>query len=350
MKTLYEYLTYTNTAFNIIPNEYRTGITNNILPYHVDYNVMLWSGGRALPLNNLFFTSRFNGYCVHADCRDTLIPQRNTDTTLSINDITLHIIDQLWGQFNRNLPWGGQELPGIPHIYPFLSGYDVDFMARTYELANNQDETTFNKNNPDWTELSADYVAENTNRFPWSGFGEIIYYNPKRKLYEMEQSSYAGKTPLTPIPELIQFSQENKKHPLVQIHYWIGNDEAFNDLLGWAQKNPDSNIILCHGGYEMHDNVEDWLQKISQLPNNVLVEVSWILLDLLYIHPELINELPVLHYIYGSDTTPYDTKDGHDIDLEIDKLVQVSSLMHNPRLDQPLEGNQFWPAYKVPNS
>ena len=34
---------YTNTIYNATPAPQRTGITNNILPYYVDYNVTLYS-------------------------------------------------------------------------------------------------------------------------------------------------------------------------------------------------------------------------------------------------------------------------------------------------------------------
>ena len=172
--------------------------------------------------------ARFNGYCVHADCRETLVKQRFSAIKLSVNDITLHVIDQLGGQFRRNLPHRGQELPGVPHVYPFLTGYEVDFLTRVYELSNNQDESNFDLKKQNWGELAAETAASmfGNSIFPWSGFGEIIYYNPKRKAYEEELEIYAGKTPLTPIPEFIQFSQENSKHPIIQIHYWIGDDGA----------------------------------------------------------------------------------------------------------------------------
>lgn len=107
-------MTYKDTIYNTTPAPQRTGITNNILPYYVDYNVMLYSCDRYLPLNNLFYTARFNGYCVHADCRETLVKQEFYPTKMSVNDITLHIVNQLGSQFQRNLPYGGQLIPGTP--------------------------------------------------------------------------------------------------------------------------------------------------------------------------------------------------------------------------------------------
>lgn len=356
MRSLYEYLTYIGTQYNVLPAPQRTGVSNNTLQYHTDYNVLLYSRGRYLPLTSLFYTARFNGYCVHADCRETLVPQRFSKIKMSVNDITLHIVDQLGGQFSRNLDWGGQKLPGVPHVYPFLTGYEVDFITRVYELSNGQEETTFHKGSQNWGELAADFVAhcvggkKSNSPFPWAGIGEIIYYNPKRKEYENEVPLYVGKTPLTPIPEYIQFSQENPKHPVVQFHYWIGDDNAYNDFIDWAKKNPQANIILCHGGYEKGDNINDWMEKIEKVPNNVLVEISWTLLDALYDNRDWIFEkLPLLHYVYGSDATPHAIKDGRDLDLDIDKLVQVSSMLMGERFVQPLEGNTFYPFYKVPN-
>lgn len=353
MKSLYEYLV-NGSSYNIIPNDQRTGITNNILSNYIDYNVMLYSKGRYLPLTSLFYTARFNGYCVHADCRETLINQPGMNTKMSVNDITLHIVDQLGSQFNRNLVWGGQALPGIPHIYPFLTGYEVDFITRVYELSNNQVQPTFKRGSNDWGELATDFVAncvggqDGVSRFPWAGIGEIIYYNSKRKAYNEELSLYAGKTPLTPIPEYIQFSQENPLHPIVQFHYWIGDDDSYNDFVNWASKNPQANIILCHGGFENGDNINDWLEKIVGMPKNVLVEISWTLLDTLYSNRDwIINELPNIHWVYGSDATPHSIKDGRDIDLDIDKLMQVSSLLHGRNLPTP--GNTFYPYYRVPN-
>ena len=349
-------MNYLDTIYNVTPSPQRTGITNNILPYYVDYNVMIYTGGRILPLNDLFYTARFNGYCVHADCRETLVKQRFSSTKLSVNDITLHVIDQLGGQFRRNLSYGGQELPGIPHVYPFLTGYEVDFLTRVYELSNNQAESNFDLKKQNWGELAADFAAKcvggkgSNSPFPWCGFGEIIYYNPKRKAYETEVEMYAGKTPLTPIPEFIQFSQENSKHPIIQIHYWIGDDNAYNDLVNWARKNPQANIILCHGGYEVGDNIRDWILKTSKLPKNILVEISWTLLDMLYENRDWIfDHLPCVHYVYGSDTTPYNVGAGHDPAFEIDKLVQVAAMLTKPGTSHPIMGNTYYPFYKVPN-
>ena len=348
-------MNYINTIYNVTPSPQRTGITNNILPYYVDYNVMIYSSGRSLPLNDLLYMARFNGYCVHADCRDTLTSSRFCNK-LSVNDITLHVIDQLGGQFMRNLPYGGQKLPGVPHIYPFLTGYEVDFITRTYELSNKQEETTFHKGSTDWGELAADFAAkcvgskDANSPFPWCGIGEIIYYNPKRKAYQDELPHCFGKTPLTPIPEYIQFSQENPKHPIIQIHYWIGNDEAYNDLVGWARENPKANIILCHGGYEKGDNIRDWLIKVSKLPQNILVEISWTLLDMLYENRDWIfDHLPCIRWVFGSDTTPSSVKDGRDPAVEVDRLVQIASMLTGPRFNRPIEGNSIYPAYKVPN-
>ena len=108
--------------------------------------------------------------------------------------------------------------------------------------------------------------------------------------------------------------------------------------------------MLCHGGFEKGDDINDWMEKISKVPNNVLVEISWTLLDALYDNRDWIfNELPLLHYVYGSDATPHAIKDGRDLDLDIDKLVQVSSMLMGERFTQPLEGNIFYPHYKVPN-
>lgn len=347
---------YTRTIYNAVPAPQRTGVTNNILPYYTDYNVMLYSRGRYLPLNDLFYMARFNGYCVHADCRETLVKQEFYPTKMSVNDITLHIVDQLGSQFQRSLPYGGQQLPGVPHVYPFLTGYEVDFITRIYELSNGQEETTFHKGSHDWNELAADFAAgcmggkDGNSPFPWCGIGEIIYYNPKRKKYEDELALYAGKTPLTPIPEYIQFSQENPKHPIIQIHYWIGNDESFNDLVGWASKNPQANIILCHGGYEKGDDIRDWIIKAGKLPKNVLVEISWTLLDMIYENRDWIfDHLPCIRWVFGSDTTPHSVKDGRDPALEVDKLVQVGSMLTSPRYVRPITGNTIYPAYKVPN-
>lgn len=350
-------MNYINTIYNTTPAPQRTGITNNILPYYTDYNVMLYSRGRDLPLNDLFYMARFNGYCVHADCRETLVYQSQFERTkMSVNDITLHIIDKLGRNFRRNLPWGGQLLPGVPHVYPFLTGYEVDFITRIYELSNGQDETTFRPGSNDWGELAADYAAKSIGNkngnspFPWCGIGEIIYYNPKRKQYEDELALYAGKTPLTPIPEYIQFSQENPKHPIIQIHYWIGNDEAYNDLVSWARKNPQANIILCHGGYENGDNINDWIKKVGKLPSNILVEISWTLLDMLYENRDWIfDNLPCIRWVFGSDTTPHSIKDGHDPAVIVDRLVQVAAMLTSPRYSRPIEGNSIWPYYKVPN-
>ena len=53
MKTLTQYIQenlYIGTRYNVTPSPQRTGISNNILPYYVDYNVMLYSEGRYLPL------------------------------------------------------------------------------------------------------------------------------------------------------------------------------------------------------------------------------------------------------------------------------------------------------------
>ena len=348
---------YTNTIYNATPAPQRAWITNNILPYYVDYNVTLYSRGHFLPLNTLFYTARFNGYCVHADGRETLLKQQYSSGKMSVNDITLCMVDQLGHQFQRNLPFGGQLLPGVPHIYPFLSGYDVDFITRVYELSNGQEKTTFHKGSEDWGELAADFVArcvggkDGNSPFPWCGIGEIIYYNPKRKKYEDEISMYAGKTPLSPIPEYIQFSQENPKHPIIQIHYWIGDDNAFNDLIDWANKNPKANIILCHGGFERGDDVKDWLLKIRRLPKNVLVEISWTLLDMLYHNRDWIfDHLPCIRWVFGSDSTPHFISHGIDIDLNVDKLVQVGAMLTSPRFERPIEGNPIYPAYKIPNT
>ena len=339
-----------------MPGPQRTGVTNNILPYYTDYNVMIYSRGRYLPLNDLMYLARFNGYCVHADCRDTLVAQSGFNPVkLGVNDITLHVIDQLYGQFSRCLPYGGMKLPGVPHIYPFLAGYEVDFLTRVFELSNWQTASKFDPKKQNWNELAADTLAQAINGteqpFPWCGFGEIIYYNPKRKAYQDELSLYAGKTPLTPIPEFIQFSQENPLHPIVQIHYWIGNDEAWQDLVSWASNNPQANIILCHGGYERGDNIRDWLLKMSTLPKNVLVEISWTLLDLIYENRAWIfDHLPGnVHWIYGSDTTPHSVKDGRDPAVEVDRLVQVATMLHSPKFSRPVEGNEYFPNYKVPH-
>lgn len=347
---------YTQTIYNATPAPQRTGITNNILPYYVDYNVMLYSRGRHLPLNNLFYTARFNGYCVHADCRETLVKQQYAPGKMSVNDITLHIVDQLGSQFQRNLPYGGQLLPGIPHVYPFLTGYEVDFITRVYELSNGQEETTFHRGSNDWGELAADFAAgcmggkDGSSPFPWCGIGEIIYYNPKRKKYEEEVPQYAGKTPLTPILEYIQFSQENPKHPIIQIHYWIGDDNAFNDLIDWANKNPQANIILCHGGYENGDDIQRWLLKIGKLPKNVLVEISFTLLNMLYYNRDWIfDHLPCIRWVFGTDITPYANETGRDLTYVVDRLVQVGAMLTSPRLTRPIEGNPIYPAYKVPN-
>ena len=78
---------YTQTIYNVPPAPQRTGITNNILPYYVDYNVMLFSRGHFLPMNNLLYSTRFNGYCVHADCRETLVPQAFWPSKLGIYEI-----------------------------------------------------------------------------------------------------------------------------------------------------------------------------------------------------------------------------------------------------------------------
>lgn len=349
-------MNYINTIYNVPPAPQRTGITNNILPYYTDYNVMIYSRGRMLPLNTLIYSARFNGYCVHADARDTLTSSRFCNK-LSVNDITIHVVDKLGQNFSRNLPYNGQELPGIPHIYPFLAGYDVDFLTRVYVLANHQDGTTFKKGSKDWGELSADWVAKCTggkdtaSRFPWAGFGEIFYYNPKRKAYEDELPHCAGKTPLTPIPEFIEFSQENPKHPIIQIHYWIGDDAAFDDLCYWAKINQQANIILCHGGYEKGDDIKDWLLKIGKLPQNILVEISWTLLDMLYENRHWIfDHIPCIHWVFGSDITPQAVMEGRDPDLEIDRLVQVGAMLTSPRLTRPIEGNSYYPHYKVSNA
>ena len=341
-------MTYEDTIYNTIPTSGHPGVTNNILPYYVDYNVMLFSRGHFLPLNNLFYSARFNGYCVHADCRETLVHQSFFPTKLSVYEITLHVIDQLGQQFNRNLPFGGQLISGIPHIYPFLSGYDIDFLTKTYEAANKS-----NLDHPhNFKELAIMTAADmfQNSYFPWCGFGEIIYYNPKRKLYKDELSLYAGKTPLSPIPELIEFSEKHEKHPIVQIHYWIGDDNAYNDLVEWARKNPHANIILCHGGYEIKDDIKDWLIKMSKLPNNILVEISWTLLDMLYENRHWIfDHLPCIHWVFASDATPNMMSHGRDLDLVVDKLVQVSSMLTGPRFVRPIEGNSYYPFYKVPN-
>lgn len=346
-------MNYLGTIYNTAPAPQRTGITNNILPYYTDYNVTIFdcgpkSGGNSLQLNDLFYTARFNGYCVHADCRATLIPQWQCPIKLSIYDITLHVIDQLGRQFQRNLPFGGQLLPGVPHVYPFLSGYDVDFMTQAYENANKP--TTPPPHN--FKELAIMTAADmfGNSYFPWCGFGEIIYYNPKRKAYEEEYPSYAGKTPLNPIPELIEFSEKNENHPLVQIHYWIGNDEAYNDLVGWAKKNPHANIILCHGGYEKGDDIKDWILKVGKLPKNVLVEISWTLLDMIYDNRDWIfDHLPCIHWVFGTDATPCMNKNGRDIAFVVDRLVQVAAMLTGPRFVRPIEGNSYYPFYKVPN-
>lgn len=347
---------YTQTIYNTTPAPQHTGITNNILPYYVDYNVMLYSRGRHLPLNNLFYTARFNGYCVHADCRETLIKQQFSSEKMSVNDITLHIVDQLGSQFQRNLPYGGQLLPGIPHVYPFLTGYEVDFITRVYELSNGQEETTFHRGSNDWGELAADFAAgcmggkDGSSPFPWCGIGEIIYYNPKRKKYEDESPSFAGKTPLTPIPEYIQFSQENPKHPIIQIHYWIGDDNAFNDLVEWANKNPQANIILCHGGYEKGDDIRNWILKVGKLPKNILVEISYTLLDMIYENRDWIfDHLPCIRWVFGTDIAPYADESGRSLSCIVDKLVQVGAMLTSPRFERPIEGNSIYPAYKVPN-
>lgn len=346
MKPLYEY---------IIPGSQWNGVSNNILSNHTDYNVMLYSRGRYLPLSSLFYTARFNGYCVHGDCRETLIKQNKFEPTrMSVNDITLHIMDQLGNQFSRNLPWGGQVLPGIPHVYPFLTGYEVDFLTRVYELSNQQDQTTFRPGSENWGELAADFAAQSmggpngTCPFPWAGFGEIIYYNPKRKAYIEENPLYAGKTPLTPIPEFIQFSHENPLHPIIQIHYWIGDDNAYLDLISWAKENPKANIILCHGGYEKGDSIRDWCKRIDMLPSNIMVEISWTLLDMLYENRHWVFDiLPPVHYIYGSDTTPYNIRVGRDVALEVDKLTQIASLLNQPQFNRPKKRNIYWPGYEA---
>jgi len=341
-------MNYIDTTYNRMPSPQLTGVTNNILPYYVDYNVTIFSRGRFLALNDLFYTARFNGYCVHADGRETLVNQAFHNSKLSINDITLHVIDQLGRQFSRNLPYGGQSLPGIPHIYPFLAGYDVDFMTKVYSEAN-EPEIEAPKNFKDLATAEAANMFGNS-KFPWCGFGEIIYYNPKRRVYQDELSLYYGKTPLDPIPELIEFSEKHKKHPIVQIHYWIGDDAAYNDFVDWAKKNPHANIILCHGGYEPGDDIRDWLLKIGRVPNNVLVEISWTLLDMLYENRHWIFEhLPSIHWVYGSDATPHAIKNGRDIPLVIDRLVQVASMLSTPRILYPIEGNTYYPFYKVPN-
>ena len=354
MKSLTQYLhenLYIGTRYNNIPSPQHTGISNNILPYYVDYNVMLYSRGRYLPLTSLFYTARFNGYCVHGDCRETLVKQPGGYDPMSVNDITLCIIDELGRNFNRNVMNGGQSMPGVPYVYPFLTGYNVDFLTRTYELSNNQADSDFDLKKQNWSELAAETAASmfGNSIFPWSGIGEIIYYNPKRRSYEDEVPMYVGK--LTPIPEFIQFSQENRHHPLIQIHYWIGDDDAYNDLCSWATRNPKANIILCHGGYEKGDDIKDWLKKIEKLPHNALVEVSWTLLDLLYDNRNWIfDALPPAHYVYGSDATPHAIKDGHDIDLDVDKLVQVSTMLESGAGQVPIEGNSYKPFYKVPNA
>lgn len=346
-------MNYVHTLYNVTPSPQRTGVSNNILPYFTDYNVMIYSRGHDLPLTSLFYTGRFNGYCVHADCREVLVKQAGGYPALSTQDILLHVVDKLGKNFQRNLPWGGAELPGVPHVYPFLAGYNVDYLTHIYEISNKQTETTFTPGSKDWNELAAATAADfisGSSMFPWSGFGEIIYYNPKRKAYQDELSLYAGKTPLTPIPEFITFSQENHKHPIIQIHYWIGDDAAYNDLVGWATKNPQANIILCHGGYEKGDNINDWIRKIARIPKNILVEVSWTLLDMIYENSSWIyDQLPAVRYVYGSDATPHTFTNGRDTDLVIDKLVQVSTMLDSGRFAIPLEGNTFYPQYKVPN-
>lgn len=339
---------YTQTIYNATPAPQRTGVTNNILPYYVDYNVTLFSRGHFLPLNNLFYTARFNGYCVHADCRETLVKQAFYPSRLGIYDITLHVVDQLGRQFSRNLPYGGQLLPGVPHIYPFLSGYDVDFMTQAYEKANKPTAVPAH----DFKELAVMTAADmfGNSYFPWCGFGEIIYYNPKCKVYQEEFPIYTSKTPESPIPELIEFSEKHNLHPIVQVHYWIGDDAAYDKFIGWAKKNPHANIILCHGGYEKGDDIKDWILKIGKVPNNVLVEVSWTLLEMLYENRDWIfDHLPCIHYVFGTDTFPNDIIIGRDTDLVVDKMVQVASMLTGPRFVRPIEGNSYYPFYKVPN-
>lgn len=223
-------------------------------------------------------------------------------------------------------------------------------------MSNKQEETTFHRGGNDWGELAADFAAgcmggkDGNSPFPWCGIGEIIYYNPKRKEYKNEIPQYAGKTPLTPIPEYIQFSQENPKHPIIQIHYWIGDDNAFNDLIDWANKNPQANIILCHGGYEVGDNIRDWLIKMSKLPKNILVEISGTLLDTLYENRYWIfDHLPCIRWVFGTDITPYTNETGRDLNYVVDLLVQVGAMLTSPRLTRPVEGNLIYPAYKIPN-
>jgi hypothetical protein len=220
-------------------------------------------------------------------------------------------------------------------------------MTRTYENANKPTAVPAH----DFKELAVMTAADmfHNSYFPWCGFGEIIYYNPKRKAYEDEMPLYVGKTPLEPIPELVEFSEKHKLHPIVQIHYWIGDDAAYNDLVGWAKKNPHANIILCHGGFEKGDNIKDWLLKIGKIPHNIRVEISWTLLDMLYGNRDWIFEhIPDINWVYGTDATPYGILVGHDMADTVDKLVQVSSMLYGS--SHPTRSNIIYPSYKVPNS
>ncbi len=108
--------------------------------------------------------------------------------------------------------------------------------------------------------------------------------------------------------------------------------------------------MLCHGGYEKGDDIKDWILKIGRIPNNVLVEVSWTLLDMLYENRHWIfDHLPCIHWVFASDATPNMVKDGRDLDLVVDKLVQVASMLTGPRFVRPIEGNSYHPFYKDPN-
>ena len=80
-------------------------------------------------------------------------------------------------------------------------------------------------------------------------------------------------------------------------------------------------------------------------------EISRTLLDMLYDNRDWIfDHLPSIRWVFGSDSTPHFISHGIDIDLNIDKLVQVGAMLTSPRFERPIEGNSIYPAYKVPNT
>lgn len=64
----------------------------------------------------------------------------------------------------------------------------------------------------------------------------------------------------------------------------------------------------------------------------------------------IFDVLPPAHYVYGSDATPHAIKAGRDIDLDVDKLVQVSSMLESGTRQAPIEGHPYRPFYKIPNA